>query len=427
MMSAPAVTRLTDILVDELSGPVHELRVMPRLKCEPDVSVAVTITESEQRMSAIGSGAGYTDRAAGDAALGEFVERASLASLSRSDVVTGRFIDLESCFHATPPPDRYALFSPEQCVAYELPYFDRSLETAWLPVQNLTREGAAVVPECQVNMGSEYRSSLPSNVCFAPCVSTGASTASDRTRAILYGLLECIERDAVCRAWRARSGVQRVALSARCPVYARFEKTFARAGLDYRVFQVPCTSGAFACFGILIDRRRERVAVMAGGAARRTLCAAVEKTLLELAQGLAWKEYLIWTEDANFPEVGQLHSFEDRARHYFFSGNTEAFAFLEHAPTHQAECMCGPGGEGETQALNALLDGLRAEHLDCLVYDVGGPFVDATNLAVVKVIVPGMEQLEGDQRIPFLGGQRWRDALSQSGSAKVNPWPHPYP
>jgi ribosomal protein S12 methylthiotransferase accessory factor len=50
------------------------------------------------------------------------------------------------------------------------------------------------------------------------------------------------------------------------------------------------------------------------------------------------------------------------------------------------------------------------------------------------VLIPGLETMEGDHRIPFLGGCRWREVpfrlgrrASPSALENINPFPHPYP
>jgi ribosomal protein S12 methylthiotransferase accessory factor len=77
---------------------------------------------------------------------------------------------------------------------------------------------------------------------------------------------------------------------------------------------------------------------------------------------------------------------------------------------------------------------LAALGIEPVVVNMTTEDAEACNLAVVKVLAPPCDLLEGDHSMPFLGGRRWREVPARiglrshpMGLADINPQPHPYP
>jgi ribosomal protein S12 methylthiotransferase accessory factor len=80
------------------------------------------------------------------------------------------------------------------------------------------------------------------------------------------------------------------------------------------------------------------------------------------------------------------------------------------------------------------ISGLKKAGLEPIVVDMTSIDAKACGLSVMKVIIPECELLEGDHRMPFLGGRRWLEVPVRLGlrSAPLrleerNKQPHPYP
>ena len=81
-----------------------------------------------------------------------------------------------------------------------------------------------------------------------------------------------------------------------------------------------------------------------------------------------------------------------------------------------------------------LVANLVAEGLRPLAIDLSTPDVREAGFIVSRVIIPGLETMEGDHRLQMLGGRRWREVPvklnilpEETCMENINPYPHPYP
>jgi ribosomal protein S12 methylthiotransferase accessory factor len=77
------------------------------------------------------------------------------------------------------------------------------------------------------------------------------------------------------------------------------------------------------------------------------------------------------------------------------------------------------------------VDILRKNGLEVIVVDITTDDIKETPFKVVKVLIPGLQQLNGDHNYPFLGGHRLKEAPKKMGYAvkegEYNKLPHPFP
>jgi ribosomal protein S12 methylthiotransferase accessory factor len=422
--------------VDPVTGIVTEVFESPVQPGDPGVFVAISRIANfasyalPVNATNTGSGAGLSFEAAYWAAVGESLERYACAINHPEDVTVGSYKDLSRQGMSLVPPEKWALFSPEQH-EHKLPYstFDSDTVIGWVEADNLLSRTAAWVPACLVYM-PYAPPAVGTEKMIGFATSTGLACARTPRSALLSGICEVVERDAFTIVWRNRIGSPEVIIDGRSPTSALFKRHFARPGLEYRLFYTTLDLGIPSFFGYLRDERAVPPTLTVGGAAHPDPQVAVLKTLLELVQGLQWVNAVKRPGFAPAPGFDNVRSFKDHMALYAFNDLIEVFSFLTNTSERIELSSISKWTESE-HPVQEIVRNLGEAGLDILARDLTSVDVEQSGMCVVKTIVPQCEIVEGDFRFPYLGGARWRAyAPSQPTASRplpVNTFPHPYP
>jgi len=427
-------------LVDPLTGLLPTVIVGEMDPADPDVFVCATDTVelevygSPYPVSGKGSGAGLTYEAALGAAVGEGIERYAFSVVHPEDLVVGSHAELTASGRQAVGPERWALFEEAQYRALGLTRFETTTKLAWIVAESVTHRQERLVPACFVFVPYTRPFAAHGEETVGVGVSTGAACGRTRLEALLKGLCELVERDAFMIMWRNRLPRPRVQIDPQSSLYETFQTRFARPGLEYVLICTTLDLAIPSFVGILLDRRPGRRGILVGGAAHPDPAVAALKTLLELVQGLKWKDYHRSTFEYE-PGFANVRTFEDRACLYATTDLEEATAFLLEG-SHQVALSSIPSlDQGDSRlTYRHCVELLGKQGLEVLAVDVTPVDVSDCGLHVVRTLIPGCEIMEGDHRAPLLGGWRWRDVPKRLGLAVgcqtaegVNPYPHPYP
>jgi ribosomal protein S12 methylthiotransferase accessory factor len=380
----------------------------------------------------VGSGAGLTWDAASGAALGECLERYCAAMLDPGELVYGSFEELRARGNDACDPEAFALFDPSQEVPY--PSFTRKTRIAWSRGWWLANGAPAFVPGCFAYLSTDSSLREFGSALIGPAISTGCACARNMEEALLYGLYELIERDAFMIAWRNCLSLPEVIIDPASDLSAVFISRFSRPGLEFRIWQTTLDLGIPSFLGMLTDRRGTTSRMIVGGSANHDPERAVLKTLCELTQGLSWLDSGEFNEeDANI-KIDDIHTFTDRARFYASVLRENAFSFLRQGSDVRPLSSISSLKASVSERLSVLVAKLVAEGLRPLAIDLSTPDVREAGFIVSRVIIPGLETMEGDHRLQMLGGRRWREVPvklnilpEETCMENINPYPHPYP
>lgn len=427
-------------LFDPLTGLFPHTTLGEVEKNEPSVFVVAgetadtTLYGMENKVVSRGSGAGLTLSAAHYAAIGEGVERYAFSVCDPADLVLSRYRDLQAQSRLAVAPDRWALFDPAQQGTLRFPPFTEDTLIAWAQAESLTYRRDCLVPASMVYIpyAGVFREQGEEVISLA--ISTGSACAPNRPQALLSGICELLERDAVMIMWRNRLRLPRVQIDSKSPLYSVFQQRFQRPGLHYTLIHTTLDLEVPSFMGVVLDTRSETPGILVGGAAHPDPNRAALKTLLELAQGLKWKDHM---QDTIAPEPGfqNVRSFDDRAHLYATNDLREAFAFVWDHSSEIPLSEIASYDTGDTRrTLRRCVEMLDANHLETLALDLTTADAEACGLSVIRTMVPGLETMEGDHLLPFLGGKRWREVPVRLGLlatepdlTTINPYPHPYP
>jgi|SRR5215204_5942949 len=143
-------------------------------------------------------------------------------------------------------------------------------------------------------------------------------------------------------------------------------------------------------------------------------------------------------ENQTFPiENGfkNIRSFDDRTRLYAFNDCRNIFDFLYKSnDTIDVSSIQSLGDGNSRKSLRSCIDILANRNLEVVALDLTTEDIAECGLNVIKILIPGCEQMEGDHLAQFLGGLRWKTVPKELGFrsslpdiADINPYPHPYP
>jgi len=408
---------------------------------DPDVFVVVaepadtTVYGFPHKVASNGSGAALSRRAATGAAIGECIERYALSIVPPEELLFGSYVDLLRQGESPIAPERFAFFDPSQSAEIPFAPFHEDTRVAWVRAANLTRHEECLLPACFLYVPYTPPFVDRGERVVATAISTGTACSDSRADALLKGICELAERDAFMIMWRSRLPCPRVRIDPRSELYPTFVEKFPRPGLEYTLVYTTLDLSIPSFFGILIDTRRTPPGIVVGGAAHLDPCQAALKTLLELAQGLKWMDYAEGQVFVPEPGFRNVRSFPDRARLYASHDMREAMDFVFR---HSDEILLSDLQSLRTGTLRGdlgrCLSLLDERGLEVLGVDLTPCDAEECGLYVTKVVIPECETMEGDHRVPFLGGQRWRRVPVHLGHLEeiptvvsINPYPHPYP
>ncbi|HEX3542506.1 MAG TPA: YcaO-like family protein [Acidimicrobiales bacterium] len=329
------------------------------------------------------------------------VERRSYRQVAGSAVPLERFRSLTDAQLRSRPSVRF-------------PGPDDAIDWAW--AYSLTRKEFALVPAVfaypTVGLG-------PPNNLTTSVHSTGVSCHVSVEAALLAGLLEVVERDAIMLHWLHRRPPRRItpSESPAGDLVALLQGHFTLDDFEFVLLDITTDTSipTICCQAISANPRRPAAAF--GAACRTEPVAAARKALFEVAQVLSGLDGLKCDATTVLAESAVRYIW-DHARFYASASTAPIIEFLtssEESVGLDAVGEAVPERLGVGGGLQSCVDRLAARGLEVLAVDLTPEDVARCGLRTVKVLVPGMIDINGDARFPNLGATRVRTAPSAMG------------
>ncbi len=424
--------------LDSVTGIVTGLRKVPREPGAPNIfNVTVRMADTSVYFglpcNERNGGAGLTEDEALRAALGEGIERYCASAIDTTVMLTGSVADLERDGYHPLRPDELALFADFQWADLPFAVFTEDTTLSWIGGTSLVDRRVRYVPACLVHI--PYRPISHAETTIGPSISTGLACGPDWKTAVIGGLYEVIERDAFAILWRNRIAAPRLVLDD-TTIRPIFDVRFARPGLRYHLFFLRFDIGVPTVVSIIEDRNFEPPVFCLGGSARLSPTQGALKALVESVQGWTWarQERLQHGRLERPASFQYIHEFDARVTLYACADMGEAFDFLMESDRFVSLSALCAAGRAADEEVDALVREVAKTGSDVIAIDLTTPDIADLGLCVVKILCPLLEQVEGDNRFPLLGGPRWRTVPVVTGDrqrplapAEINPYPHPYP
>lgn len=423
-------------VVDKKTGIVSDCIEMMNEAFDPRLFFYTTLMSDTSRYDghvkchANNGGAALTRESAMLAAVGESVERYCSSIYDYGDMIFGPFSSLKE---KAVPPSKWALYSKEQYCKKDFRYTEFTEDTAinWVKGYSITNNCERLVPASFVHL--PYVSE-PFERIISPNISTGLAAGTSIYDAILNGIYEVVERDAISIMWLNKLSMPLIDDFSCSWLKKIYDEYFSMDRSKYVLVDISTDIGIPVVFVIKYFQSEKGISSACGAACRLNAEDAALKGMIEAAQGAKWIQYLhvqdwMWGYNDDFSDIVDfqdhihLYSLPEMVKHLDFvsaSNNAKTISSMPSLSTGNSK-----------EDVYKCVDILKEKGLEVIVVDITSEDIKETPYKVVKVLIPGLQQLNGDHNYPFLGGNRLYDVPVKMGYSvkygKFNKLPHPFP
>jgi ribosomal protein S12 methylthiotransferase accessory factor len=416
-------------IVKQLYSPVVDPEDFDLHHCFPTTTVVAALIGDTREFQPRAGGVGLSLQDGANRAMGECLERYASLAYDGGGRIVSSYANLERLGKRSVSFEMLTLFSREQLQAQGFSYaeFTESTQVGWFEGIDLTNGAALYVPGQLLSLGY-----APSADEISPCfyaTSSGCALATTAEGALLGGLLECIERDAMVMRWYARVAPPRLNFS----VDELLPRTLGLPGKALEICFFDMTvDGDVPVVGVTcIERTSRPCFFVIGCAAALDTVTAARKALLEVGQGRPFIKFLANRDNA--PNDGDtFNGFDSNARFYAEPTNGRYVEwFTQNASVSSRSIRPAPNSNDPTELFGLLLDRCAATGLTPIAFDMTTPELREHGLFVCRVFVPELVPL-CVPAAPFFGHPRLARYIAEAKragiAASVPAWvPHPFP
>jgi ribosomal protein S12 methylthiotransferase accessory factor len=362
-------------------------------------------------------------------AMGELLERYASFAYDGIDQTASSYTEIIKHGRRPVPLEYLLRFSPKQYRSPGFPYgeFTETTRLDWIEGTNLLDGCASYVPAQLVSLG--YR---PSSDLIPPCfyaTSSGCAVATSVEEALLKGILELIERDAVMIRWYFRIPPPLLDIN---PKSLLAERLGSQAHALETRFHDLTVDGDVPVVGVTcIERTGRRCFFLLSAACALDVSTAARKALLEVGQGRPFVKSLAGKSEAA-QEGAVFNDFDSNVRFYGDPSNSRyAEWFVQNTSLSTRPVATVPGAQRPEEGLRVLLDRCATMGFTPIAFDMTTPEMQDSGLFACKVFVPQLVPL-GVPSAPFLGHPRLArftaSRSTESAALAIPDWvPHPFP
>lgn len=421
-------------LVDHRNGPIFSIEAAPAARTDPAFAHVHATTGTSRRLRGrparlLTGGSALRWEQAYAKAVGEAVERHCVLDWTPR-VRVARAHDLDRNIDV----DAFDLFHAEQRRAPGFAFEPLRADSliGWVPAYSLTRRQSSFLPATLAHL---YHQPCTPADHFDLCPVSGYACGNTLEEALLRGLCEVAERDALMLTWAQRLAVPALDLASFDSAAVRDALgRFAHCPVRLYCADLRTDAGIPVVLVMMTSSEPGWPAAAVATAADPSTEHALIKALGELSNGRALVQANGRRGLPRTPAQVQLP--ED---HGLFYAAPQALGLLDlwlhprrtqRAPTETQESV-------KTCVLSTLEDcvqGLARCGLEALAVEITSPQAAAAGLHVVKVVVPGMLPIDFGSSGKHLGGRRLYEAPARMGYAqfattpgRLNTLPHPLP
>jgi len=261
-------------------------------------------------------------------------------------------------------------------------------------------------------------------------ISTGCAAHTSLESALLAGILEVIERDAISVTWLQQLPLPRIELDCLPSPLASFWDRYQRScrDLEYIFFDATTDIGIPTVYGLQISPANKRVTTLVSCSTSLNPAEAVGGAIREMAAGrVAFRQPKPAPE--NLEEFSEIFH---GATHMARAEQAGAFNFLLHSGGKRRLKEIPALETGNVKRdLQMVLERLRQKQLEAFAVDLSTDEALRAGMRVVRVLIPGSQPLAFQYRARYLGHTRLYQAPRLMGypvyeEERLNHWPQPF-
>lgn len=378
--------------------------------------------------NADGAGTGLRNERSRLVAIAEALERYSTCAWDDAEFVVAAENDLKENFVS---PSRWPQCSDRELATENVNFrpYDPSVPIRWVRGWSLTKSEPVLIPAIAVYLHMPYQSSSEQ---FTRGITTGAAVHSDPREAILNGLLEVIERDAISLVWLQRLELSPLSFDLRdLDADAReYHRVGTSTELNVQLFDATTDFGVPVIYAVQLSESDPFLAQVVAATCDVNPERALGKVYRELSSlRVALRGYLA-AYAGHKPEPSQvsvvggavLNGSRDRRSVFNFLLNSQRPA------RHLKDMPQVPDG---ADPLDSVVGRLAERGAEVLAVDITTDEARQVGMTAVKVLVPEAMPVSFVHSERYLGTPRLYEAPLAMGhpsnsEAEINPEHQPF-
>lgn len=369
------------------------------------------------------------------AAIGETVERYSVAFVDKSTVIRATPEQLSTADVAHVAPEDLNFFSPEQLSRPGFPFVQARADSVidWVSGRDLADGTERLVPARMIYMTDDFDDSTP----MAYPTSNGLACGCSHEEAVLSGVCELLERDAFTSVWYGKLSLPRIDPRSDDRLAQFMGRHVAPTGVDVELVNLSELVDFPVVLAVVRNPRTPVAPLALGAAAATDPVVACRKAVIEAFQTRTWAKAEQREDNVLDPADGfhQVRSFDDHVRMSLHPATVQACSFLD-ASRHTVPVQSLPAvhADSPAQAVELIMRRLSDQGVRITAVDVTSPDVSEGGLHVVKSFSAQLSALDSGHLTRFLGHPRLRHRAHQIGLTdepltfeELNERPHPFP
>lgn len=363
-------------------------------------------------------------------AIGESIERYCAISFEEQEVymsvdelikIKERYIDPISLIN----------FDDNQYLDPNFPYekYSSDMNLYWIKANNLTNNCNVLVPAQKVLLS--YKDLKPE--CYLDCrLSTGLACGDSLYGATLSGIYECIERDSFYLTWLYQIpgkiiNVNKIKDKNLANLYEAIKMNSLD---DLYIVKLDSDMNVYSILTMFVNNKDGAVGLSVACASDLNPEKALFKSLEELILTNSFMYTILEDEyDGKYPDFQEsdILRLDDHLKYYLNPSSNKVLNFM----IDNKECINLSDLQNNSSGnmfsdMNFCINELKKVNIDTLVVDITKEEIDNIGLKVVKVLTPGLANLDVSFRARNLGGARIKNYLETS-KFNINENPHPFP
>ena len=378
----------------------------------------------QTRHSVHGSGIGITQDEAIVPALAEAVERHAASTFYEeqfiwfaADAADCRVLDLDTI----PRCSEREMENPH--CSLSLPAKDKPIR--WVQGICLHSGELVAVPAVMVYSHAGWRG--PQERFWLP-ISTGCAAHGSYEDAVLTGICEVVERDAISLVWLQQLALPRICIDSVGPAAAPYWKLCLKgsADIEYHFFNATTDVGLPTIYGVQVSRYHPYARTIVACSTAFTFDQALAKVIKDL---VSFKRTFL-VERVLPQDVKSFTGLLDGATYMAKPEHASAFDFLlQSRQTVSFEQLSRKPSSITTLA--GALQRLAALNMQVIAVDLTTDEAIRAGLRVVRVLIPELQPLSLHTAVQFLATPRLYSTPKVMGyeardEANLNPWPQPF-
>lgn len=338
-------------------------------------------------------------------------------------------------------PLKVGVYSAEQYALSDFPFepFDPDHKIDWVWGYSLGEERPILVPQQLAYYSWGHETS------FVKETSNGCALGGSMEEAILYGILEVVERDSFLMTWYAKLPVPQLDpfTAQDLELKLMLERLQTVAGYDVLLFNTTTENGIPSIWALALNRKPTGPNLVCAAGAHLDPVRAVKSAIHELSNTILMLhgKYEDGYEEceAMYKDPYLVQQLEDHSMLYGLPQAEERLQFLlggDRPIRSFSEEFEPPSRHADlTDDLKDVLRTFRRLGHDVIVVDQTSPETRRNGLYCVKVLIPGMLPITfGHHLVRLTGLERVYRIPVELGYAdqpltaeQLNPYPHPFP